>query len=754
MSAAPTIIYWTKSSDKKRIETLQSLCLKVSVFQDLKEGDVELSKNHYDIILIANEFLLDEILSFTERIKKRNRGIAIIIEQKDYNTRNKLIAIGATDVIVPELFQKLTFQHILLNAVHNAELDRQKRESVVQLKKLENRLSTIVGNTPVILFMLDKHGVFKMGLGKHWERFKVNKQFVLGQNIQEVYDEYPAFIDAQNNALNGEAQSISININNIIFEIVLTPLLDSKNEVKEVLGLAHDVTERALSEMSLIKSKKLAENAAKMKEEFIANMSHEIRTPMNAIVGFINLLEETKLNDVQRDYVESVMISSENLLSLINSILDFSKIESGTFTHESETFDLNHVINSIDKVLLLKVIEKKITFSQNVAATVPLELIGDANRLYQVLTNLLANSIKFTEKGSVSLNIDCLKVEDGIANLRFTVKDTGIGIPEAMIHKVFDSFTQVNPESNRKYGGTGLGLSIVKKIVKQLKGSISLTSKLRVGTEFIIEIPFKIADDFQERKNRLGKSTKHLKLPEGVKILLAEDNVMNQKLVLLILKKFKVTVDLAETGVEAIKALKSNDYDLILMDIQMPDMDGIEATKIIRKEFSDKKKNIPIIAMTAHAFQEELDKCLIVGMNDHIIKPIDTELFINKVNACLEKGDNQLSLDLTYLSNMFNDDYEMITEICNTFMEEMPEILNDIQIGIVQHNGEHTARMAHKAKASFKMMGMDKTVESLIQMEKYSKSGELDKLPSLYQFIKSQFDLSVLELKSNKLLVQ
>jgi signal transduction histidine kinase/DNA-binding response OmpR family regulator len=744
----PSVAFWCKDDDLSRVEVLNSACNKVTIFTDLDNGLEELKKNHYDAIIISSLFDQNQVIAFLNKVIKRHKNLPILICKEDYNDHDALLKKGATDCLTNELFSKGVILHVINSSIRNADLHRQKRESMIQLKKLEERISTIVGNTPIILFMLDSAGIFKMGLGKLWETFKVNKQFVLGQNISDVYYEYPAIVDAYNHASQGAIQNISVNINDIIFEIVLTPVFDNKNEVREILGLAHDVTERARSEISLMKAKKLAENAAKMRQEFIANMSHEIRTPMNAIVGFTNLLDETKLDDIQNGYVHAVKLSSESLLALINSILDFSKIESGQLNHDHEAFDIHHVINSIDKVLLLKIQEKKIVFKQEVADEVPRDLLGDSNRLYQVLSNLLANSVKFTEKGEVNLKVDLVKKKDNVAILSFTVNDTGIGIPSHMIDRVFDSFIQVNSESNRKYGGTGLGLSIVKKIVRQLKGTIKLTSKLREGTKFVITIPFKIAENFSERKKKLKVANLNLTLPKGLKILLVEDNLMNQKLVLMILKDYPVKVELAENGVEAIKALKINNYDLVLMDIQMPEMDGIEATKIIRNKFSEKKKNIPIIAMTAHAFQEEIDKCIMVGMNSHVIKPIDVENFITTINDCLkEKDEEQLFIDLSYLNSLLGNDQAMIAEIINTFKQETPLILAEIVKGISENDSDKILKMAHKAKASFKMFGMEKAVNALVKMENDGKVGDLSQVEMLQTIVSTQFKRAVEILK-------
>jgi len=746
---APSVIYWCTKKEHPSVAVISEVSQKLVCFDDLTQGIEELKINHYDVVLVSAGFDVNDIKDFLGKLKKRHKNIPVLVFRSSYEDRDEIIDAGAIDCILQKLISEEVIYHLINTAIRGADLLRQKRESMVQLRRIESRINTIVGNTPIILFILDTSGVFKMGLGKLWDQFKVNKQFVLGQNIVEVYNEYPAIVDAYNHARKGEIQNVSVNINDIIFEIVLTPVIDNKNEVREILGLAHDVTERARSEMSLLKAKKLAEDAAKMRQEFIANMSHEIRTPMNAIVGFTNLLEETKLDNIQDGYVHAVKISSESLLGLINSILDFSKIESGLLTHDHESFDLKHVINSIDQVLMLKIQEKKISFTQKVAKNVPKELLGDSNRLYQVLSNLLANSVKFTEKGEVSLNISLVEQADNVAVLSFKVTDTGIGIPSHMIDRVFDSFIQVQSDSNRKYGGTGLGLSIVKKIVRQLKGEIKVESKLHHGSTFTVKIPFKLAENFSERKKKLSEPSPELQLPKGLRVLLVEDNLMNQKLVLLILSKFPVQVDMAENGVEAIKALKSNEYDVVLMDIQMPIMDGIEATKLIRKTFSEKKRNVPIIAMTAHAFQEELDKCILVGMNDHVTKPIDVVNFITTINTCLnDQEEDPVVIDLSYLRSILGNDQTLITEVIDSFKVETPQILFKMKEAVLAHDSDSMAKMAHKAKASFKMFGMEKAVSALVKLESDAKLEDLTHVEMLEKIVEDQFEKGLEILKS------
>lgn len=768
----PAVLYWCAKDDQLDNLSLNEVCRSIKKCHKLSQGLDQLSIHHFDVLLVSDVFAYEEVLLFLKRLKSKYKNIPVVVVREDYSSRDELLKLGASDCFAKHLFSAGFLDHVLNSAIERAEISRQKQDSIVHLKRLENRIGTIVRNTPVILFMLDTAGVFKVGLGKLWDQFKVNKQFVLGQKLVEIYHEYPAIIDAYNQALKGSVQSLSVNINDIVFEIILTPVLSSNQKVKEILGLAHDVTQRVHSEMSLIKAKKLAENTAKLKQEFIANMSHEIRTPMNAIVGFTNLLEETKMNGLQGGYVHAVKVSSESLLGLIDDILDFSKIESGDQTLSKSSFNVHGLVNSIDKVLSLKVREKKIAFRREIAKEVPLELIGDSNKLHQVLTNLLANSVKFTKKGEVLLKVDLLNLHNRDALISFQVTDTGIGIPDHMVKKIFDSFVQVNSESNRKYGGAGLGLSIVKKIVRQLNGTIKMDSTLNRGSTFTVSVPFKIAKNFVGQKSRHSKLD--LRLPNGLKILLAEDNLMNQKLVLMILNDFDVAVDLAENGVEAVKAIRQNDYDLVLMDIQMPEMDGIEATRIIRTELTWDKKDIPIIAMTAHAFQQEIDKCRLVGMNDCVLKPINKEKFINTMNSCMseydkkskkggqnhllqevndggliaikkEDGEKQADLslndnfDLSYLRSLLNEDQKMIEEIIATFQEEVPVILAELTSSIQAQDFFKIAKTAHKAKASFNVFGMEKVVKALLEIELACKRNDLSKLTELSHMIHEEY---------------
>ncbi len=385
--------------------------------------------------------------------------------------------------------------------------------------------------------------------------------------------------------------------------------------------------------------KERAEQSEKFKQQFLANMSHEIRTPMNSVIGLTNLLVKTSLDETQKRYLNVIKKSSENLLVIINDILDLSKIQAGKMDFEKTPFSLKEAVDTAWHTLLFKAEDKQLGFEIHIDPKVPGVLNGDPTRLNQILINLAGNAIKFTEKGSVTINITETKREGNISTVRFAIVDTGIGISEESIGKIFESFSQASSDTTRKFGGTGLGLTISKQLIELQGGNINVTSELGKGTTFAFEIPYEIGSAEEVGKRKNAKEDVNPDQLTGMKILLVEDNPFNQMVAIDTLSEAieDVTIDVAENGKIAVEMADKNDYEIILMDIQMPEMDGFEATKAIRN-LAGPRNSVKIMAMTANVTAEEVAKCSESGMNAYISKPFNTQDLLNKIGNVTGRG--------------------------------------------------------------------------------------------------------------------
>jgi PAS domain S-box-containing protein len=475
-------------------------------------------------------------------------------------------------------------------------------------------------------------GDYEYSVPFYGERRPILINLVL-QHQEEIEDKYD-HIERRDGALEGEAYMPNMKGGAFYLYGKAAVLYDPSGEVFGAIESIRDITDRKHAEEELQKAKDAAEKAAEAKAEFLANMSHEIRTPLNAVVGLTGLLLSADLTTEQRDYIETIKSSGNSLLAVINDILDFSKIEGGKMELETQPFDMQSCLKASLDLVAAKAAEKRIALSYRFEDNVPLTVMGDVTRLRQVLVNLSSNAVKFTDSGEVAVSVAAKKLDFGQYEIHFAVKDTGIGIPGDRLDRLFQSFSQIDSSTTRKYGGTGLGLAISKRLVELMGGKVWAESEPGKGSAFHFTIPVKPANIESIKSGAASGKRQALQRsnrPKPLRILLAEDNDVNQKVALQMLKRLGYHADVAANGLEVLKALESQPYDVILMDIQMPEMDGIDAAQRIRERWPNGPK---IVAMTALALEGDRERLIQAGMDDYISKPIQIEELRSALESC------------------------------------------------------------------------------------------------------------------------
>lgn len=511
--------------------------------------------------------------------------------------------------------------------------------------------------------------------------------------------------------------------------------------------------ERKKGMVEVLKAKHLAEQAKEAQEQFLANTSHEIRTPMNGIIGMTNHLMETSLTAQQKDYVSVIKESSDNLLSLINELLDLSKIIAKKIVFEHKEFDLREIIRGIVRLLEFRTKEKNIQIIFDIDTKIPNTIVGDSIRLKQIILNLVENAVKFTKNGEVRILVKLLHENIDSVELLFNIEDTGIGIPENKLQVIFENFAQVNAKTNRRYSGTGLGLAITKQLIEQQDGSISVTSKLNVGSVFSFNLKFKkvIALETENVNHRFNFSVFPSANLSGYNILVVDDNKINQQVAALTLKKWNIEVMLASSAAEAFALLKQVQFDLILMDVTMPEMDGFEATRVIRNNPDPQVSKVPIIAITAAAFLGDRKKCLMAGMNDYISKPFNPEDLLEKLRVFLtvdKKFLSEQSCDLSLLRERAAGDNNFIREILQSYIQEMPLYIAEMELHLENKDWAEVSKQAHKMKSPIALMGAVQLKELYSKIETEALiSNEKSTLVSIIRSAQAQCLRTVEELK-------
>ena len=509
-----------------------------------------------------------------------------------------------------------------------------------------------------------------------------------------------------------------------------TPLYDRYNNLLGSVAVVLDITSQKLVQQQLQEAKKIADQSVKAKDDFLANMSHEIRTPMNAITGMIKQLQKTNLSQQQQLYAGAINNASSSLLVIINDILDFSKIAAGKLTIERISFRMEDVINRAVEMVADRANEKGLAIYSFIDSDIYDSMQGDPYRVKQVLVNLLSNAVKFTEKGSVTISCTAYPQEEDAQIVHIAVTDTGIGMTEEFLLNLFSMFTQEDETIARRFGGTGLGMSIIKQLVELMHGTVEVQSRKSGGTKVTVTLPFKRGKAIVTESNEsLATRTGILK---GKKILLVEDNELNRLLALSVLQNYSATVDQAENGLYAIKMLKESTYDIVLMDMRMPVMDGIEATMIIRKEIS---AFVPVIALTANAVRRDKEKCLQAGMNDFLSKPFEEKELIetilkwigNKIGGVSKKAGDYKYFNTSKLKELGRGNAVFEQKMLNAFIREATKAIDELKASIITNDTKKIAAVAHRIKSQVDSMGVKHISKEVLAIDS-SKGLLKDKL--------------------------
>ncbi len=774
----------------------------------------------------------------------------------------------------------------------------EKRKLVLKVKEQASQLRALFDNIPLALWIKDIEGRFLMINEGYENYYGLRKEDIIGKRMSEVLrteklapektieqlvNTDKKVIDSKQ--ISREVEHMFIRGEDYYVSITKTPILDDKGDVVGLLGISYDITEDRQQEKILREAKIQAESANRAKDEFLANMSHEIRTPMNGILGFIQLLADTKLTEEQKDYVTEIQKSSEILLELLNDILDLSKIEAGKMTMENISFNVRNLLEDVGTLASSNASKKDVEINVLCYSDVPERIVGDPVKLKQVLNNFVNNAIKFTEIGEINVTAKLLEKNNEKLRLQFDIEDTGIGISEENQTKIFKVFTQADSSTTRKYGGTGLGLAISKNLVNMMYGEITLESVEGEGSKFSFTAEFgvdeteiealdlskEILDDLKilvvdDNKTNLKIVEYYLKeydcetvcvesvesaineltvndhydlilsdycmpeydglylaqkvrekspdlpiillssrgqmadcranteefiqgyLPKPIRkedlikcislvmnnstdsvvtnqtlieansdfklrILLVEDNVINQKLISKMLAKANLGCDIANNGNEAIDAINANNYDLVFMDCQMPILDGYETTKILRGD--EAFKNLPIIALTANAMQSDYQKCIDVGMDDYLVKPLKYECLIEKLKKYNDLLNGEIESNIIEAKN--EDEQELLTildlikadlgieredseGLLVDFGKDLSEQIEELTTLIINSDCEKASKVAHTIKGSAGNLRINKIYELARKIEENIKQNELTVAQRLITEIKTYWN--------------
>ena len=730
------------------------------------------------LIVILGSFVTAYLLAarlqraISEPVRELAETVSAVSRRKDYSiraTKSSQDEIGSLVDGFNEMLDRIHEREKALQYARDdlevrvsertSELQKEIAERKHTDQKLEERtafFNSLIENTPIAIVAVGIDDIVQFCNPAFENIFRYRQADVIGKSLlglvtnSEILSEVSTNREAlwKGKVIHTVTKRVRSDGSLVDVEAFSVPLGPSENRTGAVMQY-QDITERKRAEEALVRAKDAAEAASRAKSEFLANMSHEIRTPMNGIIGMTELALDTELTSGQREYLGLVLASADSLLKLINDILDFSKIEAGKIDIEKIEFPFQHSLDETLKSLALRAQQKNVELSWRVGPGIPDYLKGDVGRLRQILVNLVGNAVKFTERGEIEVSVETESESEAGVLLHFRVRDSGIGIPKAKQEMIFEAFTQVDSSTTRNYGGTGLGLAITSRLVQLMGGTIWVESEPGQGSVFHFTSRFEFTGAVPQTTNS-GNPEAIRSLPagtavpsmfpgaQGMKILLAEDNAVNRKLATALLQKRGHQVVATENGREALNALERENFDLVLMDIQMPVLDGLDAIHAIRAKEQSSGSHLPIIALTAHAMKGDRERCLAAGADEYVTKPIRTPDLLAAIDRATNAEVTLANpapplaashptgppvLDFAAALDRVEGDRELLEELMGMFAAECSHDIAEIRKSLEARDMGLLERLAHTLKGASASLAAGRVADAASALEKQARTG-------------------------------
>lgn len=748
----------------------------ITVSRSIEEAISVNGRNNFDCIFLDYYFPTKNGSDFLRYYndKKNSGNIIMVTSQEDVHMAVECMKLGASDFLTKSQITPASIGKSLRYVLKLKEAREIAERAEAALLESELKLKNIIARSPIILFNIDRNGDITLFRGKAATGISIKPESVIGKNLREFTNELPIRIEDFTKACLGNETTFKTEVKGHHFDVSYIPIRDENKEITGMMGVAIEITSFIRNEKELMNAIELKEESGKIKEQFLANMSHEIRTPIHGIISLTQFVLNTTVNEEQQKYLDLIRKSADTLLVIVNDILDLSKIDSGKMVFEEIPFSLKDTIQTAVAAFIPKTIEKNIQLKAEMSPDLPAHLAGDPVRLTQIINNLLGNAVKFTDKGFVSISAKLKDKNGQEAIIEFSVQDSGIGIPAHKIDSIFESFTQAGDDITRKYGGTGLGLTITRQLIERQNGKVTVQSIAGIGTTFSFSIPYKICDA-AKLKQQTGDENS-ISLPPNLKILVAEDHDINRFIIDRMFKEWGIQTEFAITGVEAVQAATKTVFDVILMDVEMPDMNGYRATEIIREQLPAPHNKIPIIAMTGHAMLGEKEKCISIGMNEYISKPFKQEELKRKIielttgitatttnattgstptNSTTATPEDTTTLsapqltELSFLKEISENNEQFFREFIQMFLANTPKSVEDIEAGIEQNDFEKIRMASHKVKPSFNYVGLKEQCAQAAKIEDLAKKQQdMPEIIQLLNKIKEACKTAYMELES------